>query len=784
MDHVGKELKGDKELVLLAVKQNWQALKYASKELRDDKDVVIEAVKKYGSALCYASQELKNDKELVLLAVKQNGDALKYASQELKSDKELVLLAVKQNGHALKYASQELRDDKEVLLGAVKQDWWALQHATPELKKDKELVLLAVKQDWWALCYASQELKGDKGVVIEAVKQNWQALCYASKELRDDKEVVIEAVKRYGGALQHASFRLKDDKELVLLAMKQDSSALQHASFQLRNDKEIVLEAVKQNGHALQHASRELKNDKEVVIQAVRQKGHALQFASQELQNNKELVLLAVKQDGRALGYASMELRNQNELSQATKKRPESMHQKSKWRNHDPQNGASEDETCDAVRQRLNYRRQAVSNTPGRPVDAKHGQKHTGRARRQPCHPSRDSLSDKQERKKQKEQQEEASRAEVAKNVEPTKPPRPTKPASAAPAAEPQGVAKQKVIKKRPVGDSMQLLDDMVGPSVTAHAPASMSAHAAADGPAAAWNVQAFGIRQGSSGKIKLEGQEPPEKKAKLHLECKRARDGAANAADSIKTKSDVTKASTAPATTSKSDRALSVDKQKLTRRQLEALPLFDIGDIVWSNCGSAYGWWPGTVTGERDGAGLYRVYYFSTTSDDEYGDFTESKLTPFTELVGDRDSWHKTALKTPEENAAVGKDKEQAVDKAKSSLYEKNPNLSYRLIAHAEFQKLQADHDVEENQECSHCMEEWAETTGRRLVMMSCDGCQACKSIYHKECALQIMKKNKVCPRCQDSEGRHRDIDAVVPFGIKQGSSGKIKLEGQALGS
>jgi hypothetical protein len=33
---------------------------------------------------------LKNDKEIVLIAVKQNGRALQYASEELKGDKEVV----------------------------------------------------------------------------------------------------------------------------------------------------------------------------------------------------------------------------------------------------------------------------------------------------------------------------------------------------------------------------------------------------------------------------------------------------------------------------------------------------------------------------------------------------------------------------------------------------------------------------------------------------------------------------------------------------------------------
>jgi len=34
--------------------------------------------------------------------------------------------------------------------------------------------------------------------------------------------------------------------------------------------------------------------------------------------------------------------------------------------------------------------------------------------------------------------------------------------------------------------------------------------------------------------------------------------------------------------------------------------------------------------------------------------------------------------------------------------------------------------------------------------------------------------------PRCQDSEGKHRAVDSVVPFSIRQGTSGKIKIEGQ----
>jgi hypothetical protein len=68
------------------------------------------------TALQYASAELKGDREIVKEAVKQNGFALEYASAELHGDREIVVEAVKQDGtnssaavHDLVTASKEKR---------------------------------------------------------------------------------------------------------------------------------------------------------------------------------------------------------------------------------------------------------------------------------------------------------------------------------------------------------------------------------------------------------------------------------------------------------------------------------------------------------------------------------------------------------------------------------------------------------------------------------------------------------------------------------------------------
>ena len=65
--------------MLVAVKQDGCALGHASEELR---------IGANWDAIGYASEELRGDRELVLAAVKQNGYALGHASEELRGDRE------------------------------------------------------------------------------------------------------------------------------------------------------------------------------------------------------------------------------------------------------------------------------------------------------------------------------------------------------------------------------------------------------------------------------------------------------------------------------------------------------------------------------------------------------------------------------------------------------------------------------------------------------------------------------------------------------------------------
>merc|ERR1719258_911971 len=58
-----------------------------------------------GLALKEAPEEMKGDRELCMAAVTQNWQALQWASEEMKGDRELCTAAVAQNGEALQYCS-------------------------------------------------------------------------------------------------------------------------------------------------------------------------------------------------------------------------------------------------------------------------------------------------------------------------------------------------------------------------------------------------------------------------------------------------------------------------------------------------------------------------------------------------------------------------------------------------------------------------------------------------------------------------------------------------------
>lgn len=285
------DLRKDRELVILAVANHWEALKYVGEEFRNDEEIVKLAVSNFGFALQFAGEALRNNREIVRIAVLKSGITLQYAGEEVKNDREIVKLAVSKSGNALQYAGEALRNDRDIVELAVSKSGAALQYAGNELRNNREIVKIAVSNDGGALEYAGEALRNDKQIVKMAIASYGKALQYAGEALRNDKEIVKVAVTNRWEALQYAGESLRNDKEIVMAAVTRDWYALQYAGEETRNDKEIVTVAVSQNWRALEYAGEKLKNDKEIIKLAALKDSRALIYVGTKLKNDDNTII-------------------------------------------------------------------------------------------------------------------------------------------------------------------------------------------------------------------------------------------------------------------------------------------------------------------------------------------------------------------------------------------------------------------------------------------------------------------------------------------------------------
>jgi hypothetical protein len=259
---------------------------------------------------------LKRDIDLVLVAVKNNWKAVKFMSKDLSCNKEIFIAAVVQNWRLILNASPVVRADKDIVLAAIDD---SRSHECAQIRRTfYGSELGSFIRDWKHKAalnvynIISSELKSDMEIVLKVIMSNPQALEHVPEFLKSNKELVLVALSHhglYGSPLQFASTILKGDKQVVLAAIANGGSALQYASIELRSDAEVVMLAVTQYVLRLFFVdkpivvnSEEDKHFQEALLQKQRKYiscsslgGENLRFASDDIRNNKSVVLAAVK---------------------------------------------------------------------------------------------------------------------------------------------------------------------------------------------------------------------------------------------------------------------------------------------------------------------------------------------------------------------------------------------------------------------------------------------------------------------------------------------------------
>jgi|EP00927_Polykrikos_kofoidii_P069387 hypothetical protein len=219
-------LRGDKDVVLIAVRGNWSALGHAGFVPRADAEVVREAVKQSFLALQFASILLRSDLKFMSECVQIDGNGFEFASHDLRENRAFVLEAVQRCGVMLEHASELLRGDDEVVLQAVSQDWRALAFANgSHLFANEQIILHGLRQDVGAVHFADDRLRADRSFRMKAVRMQGKALLEAGDEgWFSDRAIVREAIKSDALVIKLLPPRLRKEFSLMVYKAKRFKS--------------------------------------------------------------------------------------------------------------------------------------------------------------------------------------------------------------------------------------------------------------------------------------------------------------------------------------------------------------------------------------------------------------------------------------------------------------------------------------------------------------------------------------------------------------------------------
>ncbi|EFC46815.1 predicted protein [Naegleria gruberi] len=263
-----------REMVLLALKNNGEAIQFVNNEFLRDNEIILEAIKTFPYAIQYSCDELYQDRDFILECVNENGEVLSYIWEDYGDDREIVLNAVRNCGLSLEYASEELQADKEIVLAAVSNDGSAIVYADPDLQNDWEVLSMTTSTHTNA---------------IEYIMEREDDIKKATLLSRENVPLILEKMKDFGNV----------DRNMLLNALKKNSALFQQIPEELKSDREFILETVKGNGFVLQHVSDTFKDDLEIVTEAVKDNSYSIEYASNRLKQNWRLRKLVKELDER-----------------------------------------------------------------------------------------------------------------------------------------------------------------------------------------------------------------------------------------------------------------------------------------------------------------------------------------------------------------------------------------------------------------------------------------------------------------------------------------------------
>lgn len=354
LEYFNDTIKGDTELVKIAVDNYASAIQYASKDLLSDKAFLLSTNR---FALDLVPRKLFSDKDFFLACIEKinqsflmKGDSLSAEEEELINEliKKLKLEGVdylnliQLSDSIVEALPDQILENLDMAKALIAKDMSNLERVSAPVRKNKELksfincleggafekmsesdLLIvtrfsgygvvcsenvagfakAVKSNTDALLLVKKESSGYEYLAAEyKINESVAELAIADlenasklpKELLNNSQFIRKIIEKDPGVIQNLPSSFKKDKQLVMISLSQNVSYFEDIDSSLQADPEII-EFVLSNGKdsslsCLEKCSSKLKSTRDFAIRCAK-KGYVLEA----FQNDKEVVTEALK---------------------------------------------------------------------------------------------------------------------------------------------------------------------------------------------------------------------------------------------------------------------------------------------------------------------------------------------------------------------------------------------------------------------------------------------------------------------------------------------------------
>lgn len=232
----GRKHKYDPEMVIEAVKGDGNNLKYASDDLKADRNFILKILSlKSSGAYQYIDERLKQDRELLLMAVEFDPQAIDHTEVEI--DEKLALYVIKKG---YKRIPQGFESNKNVVLEAVKCNPLMLYYADVELKEDPEIVLEALKRDPTTIMYAGEKFQCDPKIATKVVSKFPFIFPKMCKKARNTPEIALITVTLIPEMMKYVDVECKNNPEFIMKSLMYNSEVLNHLNKEYKNNPILV----------------------------------------------------------------------------------------------------------------------------------------------------------------------------------------------------------------------------------------------------------------------------------------------------------------------------------------------------------------------------------------------------------------------------------------------------------------------------------------------------------------------------------------------------------------